>query len=55
MLFGETTCPSWGADQGCVDDAVATSSHDLQVQVVGGEAEASGVLCITSIKPILAQ
>jgi hypothetical protein len=52
VLFSETTCPSWGVEQGCVDAAVATSSHDLQVQVTGGEGEGSGTLCITSIVPI---
>ncbi len=54
VLFSETVCPSWGAAQGCVDDAVATSSHDLQLQVVGGEVAGSGSLCITSVQPILA-
>jgi len=53
-LFSETACPTWTTEEhGCVDDAVATSSHDLQVQVVGGESAGAGSLCITSITPIL--
>ena len=53
-LFADTACPTWTTEEhGCVDDAVATSSHDLQVQVVGGESAGSGTLCITSVTPIL--
>ena len=52
VLFADTVCPSWGAEKNCQDGSVATSSHDLQVQVVGGEREGAGRLCITSVRPI---
>jgi hypothetical protein len=44
--FSGVTCPTWPGST-CIPPTSAP--FDLQVQVVGGEAEGTGKLCITSI------